>query len=246
MPNRILREGILTSERIDALSSWASETFYRRLHSVVDDFGRYYANPSLLRAACYPLKLDKVSNADIGKWLSDCETAALVSTYEFEGKRYLQLRDFRQQQRAQASKYPEAPPGSITPEKLLLRKCVADAHPPPADAHLGGGGVVDEKTTLSGKPDVSPRESARQILAFLNAKTGRNYQPVDANLEVIEARLKDGATEIQCRQVIAKKFREWGADEKMAEYLRPATLFNRTKFAQYQGELGGPSVGQPG
>jgi hypothetical protein len=26
-------------------------------------------------------------------------------------------------------------------------------------------------------------------------------------------------------------------DEKMNEYLRPATLFNRTKFAQYQGEL---------
>ena len=37
--------------------------------------------------------------------------------------------------------------------------------------------------------------------------------------------------------VIAKKVREWGADPKMSTYLRPATLFNATKFAQYQGEL---------
>ena len=59
MPNRIVREGILTSERVELLS-WAEEVFYRRLMSVVDDFGRYYARPELLRAACYPLLLTKV------------------------------------------------------------------------------------------------------------------------------------------------------------------------------------------
>ena len=56
MPNRVIREGILTSERIEMLG-WAEEVFYRRLMSVVDDFGRYYARPALLRAACYPLLL---------------------------------------------------------------------------------------------------------------------------------------------------------------------------------------------
>jgi uncharacterized phage protein (TIGR02220 family) len=96
---------------------------------------------------------------------------------------------------------------------------------------------------LSGKPDPAPlevpkpKDQAREILAFLNDKTGRNYQAVDANLEFIVARLREGATATQCRQVIAKKTREWAGDEKMAEYLRPATLFNRTKFAQYVGEL---------
>ena len=58
MPNRVIREGILTSERIEMLG-WAEEVFYRRLMSVVDDFGRYYARPALLRAACYPLLLTK-------------------------------------------------------------------------------------------------------------------------------------------------------------------------------------------
>lgn len=102
-----------------------------------------------------------------------------------------------------------------------------------------------EGNSLSGKPDVEPvngkkklSEACLEVLTFLNEKTGRNYKPVPANIEMIAARIKDGATIAECRQVIAKKSREWKGDEKMDEYLRPATLFNRTKFAQYQGELG--------
>lgn len=79
--------------------------------------------------------------------------------------------------------------------------------------------------------------TAKAILIFLNDKTSRNYQPVKANIEMIVARLKEGATERQCRLVVLRKFHDWGNDEKMSEYLRPATLFNRTKFAQYVGEI---------
>ena len=82
------------------------------------------------------------------------------------------------------------------------------------------------------------RTQGIEILTFLNEKTGRTYQPVPANIDMIVARLKEGNTTDDCRAVIAKKCREWGADEKMAQYLRPATLFNRTKFAQYRGEIG--------
>jgi uncharacterized phage protein (TIGR02220 family) len=101
-----------------------------------------------------------------------------------------------------------------------------------------------ETEPLSGKPDVSTpqkeeKQSAREVLDFLNAKAGRRYKPLPANLRMIAARIKEGATVAECRQVIAKKCREWGTDEKMSEYLRPATLFNATKFAQYVGELGG-------
>lgn len=92
--------------------------------------------------------------------------------------------------------------------------------------------IPTQETTLSGKPDV-----AKRVLAFLNEKTGRRYREVKVNLDMISARLKEGATELECKQVIAKKCREWATDENMAIYLRPATLFNRTKFAQYQGEL---------
>ena len=33
------------------------------------------------------------------------------------------------------------------------------------------------------------------------------------------------------------KTAEWKGDAKMCKYLRPETLFNRTHFASYQGEL---------
>jgi hypothetical protein len=134
MPNRIVREGILTSEAVNGLN-WAEEVFYRRLLSVVDDFGRYYATPKLLRAACYPLHIDKVSDSDIGKWLSACETAALVRVYPAsDGKRYLEVQNFKQQQRAKESKFP-------SPDDRLLSACIADAQHLQADAHLGVFGV---------------------------------------------------------------------------------------------------------
>jgi uncharacterized phage protein (TIGR02220 family) len=94
------------------------------------------------------------------------------------------------------------------------------------------------KDTVGQKPDV--RQQAKEVLNFLNSKTGRNYEAVPANLELILARLKEGATVDDLRAVVAKKCREWAGDEKMAPYLRPATLFGRTKFAQYKGEIGAP------
>lgn len=128
MPNRILREGILTSPRIAKLG-WAEEVFYRRMHSVVDDFGRYFADAGLLRAACYPRQLNKVSDSDVGKWLHACVAAALVRVYRVGDEDYVLLLDFNQQVRAKKSRFPNPP-----------SECVADAQQipseQPADAHL--------------------------------------------------------------------------------------------------------------
>lgn len=101
-----------------------------------------------------------------------------------------------------------------------------------------------KSTTLSGKPDSVQSsgkkklsESCIEVLNFLNEKTGRNYQPVAANINLIASRIREGATVDQCRQVIAKKCREWRDDPGQEIYLRPKTLFNATNFANYQGEL---------
>ncbi len=91
------------------------------------------------------------------------------------------------------------------------------------------------RTAMSGKPDLKPL--AIEVLNFLNTKAGRAYRQTESNLGFIIARLRDGATAGDCKQVIAKKCREWANDPKMEIYLRPATLFNRTKFDQYTGEL---------
>lgn len=143
MPNRIVREGILTSPKLAKLA-WPEEVFYRRLLSVVDDFGRYYAEPGMLRAACYPRQLNKVSDSDVGKWLRAVAAADLVRVYPAEdGESYLEVVKFDQQVRAKKSKFPE-----------MRSTCIADATHVQANAHLDvdvdvdggvdGGGVADD------------------------------------------------------------------------------------------------------
>lgn len=82
------------------------------------------------------------------------------------------------------------------------------------------------------------RDNAKIVLSFLNEKTGRNYRAVDTNLKLIEARLRSGASVQVCKSLVAKKVREWENRVEMEPYLRPATLFNATKFEQYLGEIG--------
>ena len=98
-----------------------------------------------------------------------------------------------------------------------------------------------KSSALSSKPqsgiEKARTDVAKDILAFLNEKTGRDYRPVDSNLKLIIARLKQGYTPAQCRAVIVRKRREWAEDPEMEKYLRPATLFNDTKFNQYVADV---------
>ncbi len=110
MPNRILKDGICTSETIDLLSVEGERFFYRLLVQC-DDFGRMDARPSVLRARCFPLRLDKVSDKLVSRWLDELVAANLVWLYAVEDKTYLQVTKWNahQQIRAARSKYPEPP-----------------------------------------------------------------------------------------------------------------------------------------
>ena len=104
MPTRLIREGILASERIASLS-WEAEVFYRRLMSVADDYGLYDARPAILRSALYPLQLEKMSECNIQRCLAACEAAGLILLFARNGKSFLQIRDFGQQIKSKP-KYP--------------------------------------------------------------------------------------------------------------------------------------------
>jgi len=233
MPNRILREGILTSRRVDGLSERA-ELFYRRLMSRLDDYGRCDADVELMRSGCYPLRVDRVKARHIEEWLQECQKAILLVIYVVAGKRYLQYLDWKQEERSE-SKFPEHPKQLLADAKQML----ANAHLVVSEGVVVVGDVV-EGVSMSGKPDVVNGHDflsqAKDVLQYLNRNAGKNYRPVDTNLKLIVARLKSGATPLQLREVVFTKCSQWGSDEKMAEYLRPATLFNATKFEQYLGE----------
>lgn len=107
MPNRILKESISTSETIDQLSC-EEEVFFYRLMVACDDYGRMDARPAILRARCFPLRLDAVTDKNITQWLDSLSQAGLIQLYIVTGKPYLKMItwDKHQQIRAKRSKHP--------------------------------------------------------------------------------------------------------------------------------------------
>jgi hypothetical protein len=120
MPNRIIREGWIESEGIDTLTPEA-ERFFLRLLLRADDFGRFHANPQLLKSSLFPLK-DSIRNTDIALWLDACEKCGLLRCYELTGRRYLVIDKFGQRTRASSSKFP-APDGQASDP------CLTDVSP---------------------------------------------------------------------------------------------------------------------
>ena len=121
MPVRLVRPWC-DSDRVDQLGD-AAEVFFLRLIMCADDFGRFTADPRLLKAALYPLR--DIRNADITRLLQRCEHSGLLAVYNgADGKPYTTIRNFGQRMRAKVSKYP--PP----PDELMTDTC------PSHDSHM--------------------------------------------------------------------------------------------------------------
>ena len=185
MPNRLIRDGWVESERIDMLSADA-ERFLIRLCLRADDFGRYHANPSLLRSNLFPLK-DDVRSADITFWVAACAKAGLIVCYEVDSKPFLEILKFGQRTRALVSKFPpklgdagqvsgtsQALAGHPRTETETETKTDAEAHLAPATPDAGSEKpAVNLKLRPSSAdaPEPRPRNS---LLDALASATGSN------------------------------------------------------------------------
>lgn len=144
MPDRVLRAGILTSDRVNELS-WGGEVFYRRLMSIVDDYGRYDGRPSILLAALFPLRITRVFESDIVGFIEESVAAGLVRVYEVDGKQFVELLRFGQRMRAKASKWPAPPTSADICQQMPANDSHAQANDehPLSDSAGGGGGGGD-------------------------------------------------------------------------------------------------------
>jgi hypothetical protein len=107
MPNRIIKESICTSETIESLDSM-TETFFYRIIVNCDDYGRMDARPAILRAKCFPLRVDKIKISEVEVWTKQLVAVGLLIIYSNQGKQYLQIPSWKEHQqiRAAKSKYP--------------------------------------------------------------------------------------------------------------------------------------------
>lgn len=86
-------------------------------------------------------------------------------------------------------------------------------------------------------------EAALSVVNILNSLTGRNYRPTASHLEMISARLGEKGVDLDgVVKMMKHRVALWGDDPKMREYLRPETLFRRSKFDSYYAAKDEPVV----
>lgn len=112
MPNRIIKESICTSKNLNQLSA-EEEVFFYRLIVNADDFGRFDAEPEILRARCFPRRTSFITIEQVLNWLNALVKAELIALYEVDGDLYgyFVTWDDHQQKRAKHSKYPDPTDG---------------------------------------------------------------------------------------------------------------------------------------
>ncbi|GKX58368.1 hypothetical protein SOASR031_06830 [Leminorella grimontii] len=81
-------------------------------------------------------------------------------------------------------------------------------------------------------------EQAKQVLTHLNQITGSRYQMATGTLQNIRARLAEGFTTDELVLVADYTTAKWAGDLKMADYLRPSTLYQLSKFPGYLSAAG--------
>lgn len=116
MPNRIIKESICDSERINKLTPIEEVTFYRLLVNA-DDYGCFDAREAVVKSRLFPLK-DAMKLSEVGKILDRLAEVGLIVRYTKDGKPFLCVNKWGEHQRLRVSrhKYPtpdEADCGSL-------------------------------------------------------------------------------------------------------------------------------------
>lgn len=151
MPTRLLREGINTSEKINTLSD-SAELLYRRLFSVADDYGRFWADAEVIRGHIFQLKLGTWSKKRVSRALTECFDKRVL--FKYGNGTYLVFPKYGQRIRSK-SKFP-APP-----RDLLSAECQADLP-------TNGGQPADNpppqaETYAKAKPDAITKTEAPAV-----------------------------------------------------------------------------------
>jgi uncharacterized phage protein (TIGR02220 family) len=225
---------------------------YQGLWSQCDKNGAFQWRPRQLKLDILPFLPFEMADT-----LNILERAGYVKRYVVEGKEYGIIPTFTTHQRfsgketgGEGEKYPL--PGcelqdtgkheGSTGEAMgkICERPVAQERE--RERNIG-------KDILSGKkPDAMPENSKTtekqikipytEIIQHLNQQTGKNFQANRKGTQShIKARFSEGFTLANFFSVIDRKTASWRGDPKMADYLRPETLFG-PKFEAYLNESG--------
>lgn len=132
MPIRFLKPGLAASDKWNALP-WREQSLYVRLITWVDDYGRFEANPILVRSHSFPTR-DDVSAKETGLMLELLHDEGLITLYEKGGKRYGQMENWTERVRSKFERYPNPRSHGVTLIPRKKRLTPAPEAPPAAPA----------------------------------------------------------------------------------------------------------------
>lgn len=112
MPNRMIRDSCRTSATLDTLSPEAERLFWR-LVTVADDYGRFEADPRVLLAQAFPLKVGTWKPAQVARWFDELVQAGILHPYQAGGKALAAFVTWDKHQRVRAKQSKFAPPDTF-------------------------------------------------------------------------------------------------------------------------------------
>lgn len=228
MPTRFIKESCRTSKNLQACSDFAERLFWRLL-TTADDYGRFLACPSVVKASCFPLH-EKLKSDTVNNALQELRSHHLLTLYQVGDREYGEFVTFSTHQgkpRAKESKYPEKPTACTSlhaPASICMQM------------HADVTGHPDTDTDLSSLSSSGSEFEARQSLrndfetfwqAYPN-KTGK-----DKAWEVWKSQ-KNTLRRPPLAMVLtviarAKQSRKWMKDD--GEYIpNPATWLNQGRW----------------
>lgn len=106
MPQRFLRPGITTSDAWNS-ASFAAQSLYVRILTLVDDYGRFDGRVAILHGQCFALRPD-INPQETAALRSELQARRLIKIYTVDSKEYLQMSKWQERARG-PSRFP-APP----------------------------------------------------------------------------------------------------------------------------------------
>lgn len=241
--SRNIKHSFFTNDSLGSLKPLA-RLLFAGLWCIADSEGRLENRPKKIKIEVLPY-----DNCCIEQLLEDLHKEHFIEIYEVENSSYIQIVNFRKHQNPHKNeKASSIPPPVISRinHEMSRGTRVIDGTAPADSCILipDSCSLIPEGKAnaflLCGKPHAKSRlrEDAKEVLEYLNKVTNQNFQPTVTNLNFIMGRLKETGVTVQtCRTIIANKYGEWKDELKSRKWLRPKTLFNRTNFDQYLGQL---------
>ena len=232
MPVRYLKPGITTSPRWNT-AGYMAQSFYIRLLTVVDDYGRMDADLRVLRAYCFPLS-DGITIKSMDSLCTELARNNLAEFYQtVDGKRVVQLLRWSDTPRSKP-KFPEKT-GSCIQLYTTADKCSSPSPSPSSftpSPSLSSVSTVDKpdfKSIWSRYPNKDGRKEAERHFNA-SVKTEQDFRDISTAIEnyLASKRVADGFIKNGCTWF--NNWRDWVSPVDHGEKPGLAPLMDRDEY----------------